>query len=49
MTAADVLAATEGVMPCFEIVESRIRDCTIKVQDILADNAFCGLQVLIDS
>ena len=26
VTAADVLAATEGVMACFEIVDSRIRD-----------------------
>ncbi len=33
VTAADVLAATEGVMTCFEIVDSRIRDWKIKIQD----------------
>ena len=39
VTAADVLAATECVMPCFEIVDSRIRDWKIKIQDTVADNA----------
>nr|MBP6754252.1 2-oxopent-4-enoate hydratase [Alicycliphilus sp.] len=33
VTAADVLAATEGVMACFEIVDSRIQDWKIKIQD----------------
>ena len=36
---ADVLAATEGVMACFEIVDSRIQDWKIKIQDTVADNA----------
>ena len=36
---ADVLAATEGVMTCFEIVDSRIENWKIKIQDTVADNA----------
>ena len=48
VTAADVLAATECVMPCFEIVDSRIRDWKIKITDTVADNASCGVFVLGD-
>lgn len=48
ITNADVLAATECVMPCFEIVDSRIRDWKIAIQDTVADNASCGLFVLGD-
>ncbi len=33
VTAADVLRATAFVMPCFEIVDSRIKDWKIKIQD----------------
>ena len=48
LTAADILAATEGVMACFEIVDSRILDWKIKIQDTVADNASCGVFVLGD-
>jgi 2-oxopent-4-enoate/cis-2-oxohex-4-enoate hydratase len=48
ITNADVLAATECVMPCFEIVDSRIQDWKIAIQDTVADNASCGLFVLGD-
>ena len=46
VTAADVLRATDCVMPCFEIVDSRIKDWKIKIQDTVADNASCGVLVL---
>lgn len=46
ITAEDVLAATEAVVPCFEIVDSRIRDWKIRIQDTVADNASCGVFVL---
>lgn len=49
ITEADVLAATEYVMPCFEIVDSRIHDWRIRIQDTVADNASCGVFVLGDS
>lgn len=49
ITNADVLAATECVMPCFEIVDSRIRNWDIKIQDTVADNASCGLFILGDN
>jgi len=43
VTNNDVLAATEAVVPCFEVVDSRIDDWRIKIQDTVADNASCGL------
>lgn len=46
ITATDVIRATAYVSPCFEIVDSRIRDWKIKIQDTVADNASCGVFVL---
>ena len=46
VTAADVFRATDCVMPCFEIVDSRIKDWKIKIQDTVADNASCGVFTL---
>ena len=46
VTPADVLAATESVMACFEIVDSRIRDWRIRIGDTIADNASCGVFIL---
>jgi len=46
VTAQDVLDATDYVQPCFEIVDSRIKDWKIKIQDTVADNASCGVFVL---
>lgn len=48
VTAADVLAATDCVMPCFEVVDSRIENWQIKIQDTVADNASSGLFILGD-
>lgn len=49
VTEADVLDATECIIPCFEIVDSRIQDWNIKIQDTVADNASCGVYVLGDN
>jgi 2-oxopent-4-enoate/cis-2-oxohex-4-enoate hydratase len=46
VTNADVIAATEGVMPCFEVVDSRIENWKIRIQDTVADNASSGLFVV---
>ncbi len=46
VTRDDVLAATDYVAPCFEIVDSRIADWKIRIQDTVADNASCGVFVV---
>ncbi len=46
VTEQDVLDATDYIMPCFEIVDSRIDNWNIKIQDTVADNASCGVYVL---
>jgi 2-oxopent-4-enoate/cis-2-oxohex-4-enoate hydratase len=49
LTNADVLRATECVMPCFELVDSRIRDWKIRIQDTVADNGSSFAFVVGDS
>ncbi|MBI4296615.1 MAG: 2-keto-4-pentenoate hydratase [Chloroflexi bacterium] len=46
VTTADVLKATAGVVPAFEIIDSRVKDWRIKIQDTIADNASNALVVL---
>jgi 2-oxopent-4-enoate hydratase len=46
ITIGDVMRATAGVTAALEIIDSRIRDWKIKIQDTVADNASCGGIVL---
>lgn len=46
VTVSQVIQATEGVMPVFEIVDSRVKDWKIKIQDTVADNASSAMIVL---
>jgi 2-keto-4-pentenoate hydratase len=46
VTVLDVLQATEYVVPALEIVDSRIQDWKIMLQDTVADNASSGFYVL---
>jgi 2-oxopent-4-enoate/cis-2-oxohex-4-enoate hydratase len=48
ITEADVLRATRCVMPCLEVVDSRIRDWQITITDTVADNASSAGFVLGD-
>lgn len=41
-----VLAATQFIAPCFEVVDSRIQSWDIGIVDTIADNASCGVFVL---
>jgi 2-oxopent-4-enoate/cis-2-oxohex-4-enoate hydratase len=49
ITEAQVLDATDYIMPCFEVVDSRVKNWQIKIQDTIADNASCGIYVLGDA
>jgi 2-oxopent-4-enoate hydratase len=46
VTVAEVLAATEMLLPAIEIIDSRIADWKISYADTIADNASSGLFVL---
>lgn len=46
VTVADVLRATEFLLPAIEIVDSRIAEWRIKLADTIADNASSGAVVL---
>ena len=48
VTEDDVIRAAAYVSPCFEIVDSRVRDWDIRLVDTVSDNASCGLFVLGD-
>lgn len=42
VTVAKVLQATAGIMPALEIIDTRIKDWKIKIQDTIADGASIG-------
>jgi 2-keto-4-pentenoate hydratase len=46
VTVADVIRATDFVLPSIEIIDSRVKDWKIKIQDTVADNASSALFVL---
>ena len=46
VTAAQVIQATDFVLPALEIIDSRIADWNIAFEDTIADNASSGLFVL---
>jgi len=46
ITAAQVIAATDFILPAIEIIDSRVTDWKFKIQDTVADNASSGMFVL---
>lgn len=46
VTVEDVLTATDYVSICFEVIDSRIIDWRVKIQDTVADNGSSALVVL---
>ena len=46
ITVAQVIQATDFVLPCIEIIDSRIKDWKIRIEDTVADNASSALFVL---
>lgn len=49
ISAEEVLSATEAIAPSFEIVDSRITDWKIRIEDTVADNASSGLFALSEA
>lgn len=45
VTALDVLGATQAVLPVLEVIDSRVRDWDIRIEDTIADNASSALFV----
>lgn len=46
VTAEQVVAATEYLIPSLEVIDSRVKDWKIKLCDTISDNASCGRFVL---
>lgn len=46
VTPLDVVKATEAIVPALEIVDSRVKDWKITLEDTVADNASSGLYLL---
>lgn len=46
LTALDVLRATDHLLPCIEIIDSRIRDWKFTYEDTVSDNASSGLVLM---
>ncbi len=46
INAANVIEATEGVLPAFEVIDSRYKDWKITVKDSISDNASAALMIL---
>ncbi|HVK38580.1 MAG TPA: fumarylacetoacetate hydrolase family protein [Candidatus Kapabacteria bacterium] len=46
VTAAQVVAAVDFVVPAIEIIDSRVRDWKFRIEDTVADNASSGMFVL---
>lgn len=46
VTIEDVIGASVAIVPCFEIVDSRIFDWRIRIVDTVADNASSGVFIL---
>jgi len=46
VTVARVLNATAGIMPALEIIDTRIKDWKIKIQDTIADGASIGRVII---
>ena len=46
INAANVIEATEGVLPAFEVIDSRYKDWKIAVKDSISDNASAGIMIL---